>query len=147
MGRKGRKMLAPSTLNMLPKFELAPIFIYLVMLAKILRPSNTSSPNTARLFSSRMMSADSLTISIAVSTDIGDLQRRAVVDAVAKEAHHVAALVQCIDHPRLLRRRDLVDDAGPHGLQRRTSRRTSPRSRYLEAPGQPAGRPDDRSSW
>jgi hypothetical protein len=53
-----------------------------------------------------------LTISIAVSTDIGDLQRRAVVDAVAKEAHHVAALVQCIDHPRLLRRRDLGEDAG-----------------------------------
>ena len=41
MGRKGSKMLAPSTLNMLPKFELAPILMYLTMLAKIFRPSIT----------------------------------------------------------------------------------------------------------
>ncbi len=31
-------MLAPSTLNMLPKFELAPILMYLMMLPKILAP-------------------------------------------------------------------------------------------------------------
>ena len=43
IGRKGRKMLAPSTLNILPKFELAPILMYLVILPKTLRPSMTPS--------------------------------------------------------------------------------------------------------
>src|ERR1017187_10931496 len=32
MGRKGRNALAPTTLNMLPKFELAAILMYLTML-------------------------------------------------------------------------------------------------------------------
>ena len=63
-------MLAPSTLNMFPKFELAPILMYLTMLPKILRPSSTPSESTIRLFSRRMMSADSLAISTAVSTEI-----------------------------------------------------------------------------
>src|SRR6516162_6727963 len=39
----GRNRLAPSTLNMLPKFELAPILMYLVMLPNTLRPSMTPS--------------------------------------------------------------------------------------------------------
>ena len=70
IGRNGRKTLAPSTLNMLPKLELAPILIYLVMLPKTLRPSITPSPSTARLFSSNMMSAESLAMSTALSTDM-----------------------------------------------------------------------------
>ena len=70
MGTKGRKMLAPITLNMLPKLELAAILMYLMMLPNTLRPSITPSSSTSRLFSSRMMSEDSLAMSTAVSTEM-----------------------------------------------------------------------------
>src|SRR5450432_3716751 len=44
IGMKGRKALAPSTLNMFPKLELAPILMYLMMFAKTFRPSITRGP-------------------------------------------------------------------------------------------------------
>ena len=44
--------------------------MYLIMLAKVLRPSITPSSSTIRLFSSRMMSAASLAMSTAVSTEM-----------------------------------------------------------------------------
>ena len=75
MGRKGTKALATSTLNMLPKFELAPMRTYLRMLAKTLRPSRTPSSSTIRLFSSRMMSAASLAMSTALSTEMPSVGR------------------------------------------------------------------------
>ena len=43
MGRKGRKMLAPTTENMLPKFELEPMRRYFMVLAKVRLPSSTPS--------------------------------------------------------------------------------------------------------
>ena len=55
---------------MLPKLELAPILMYLMMFPKTLRPSMMPSSRTSRLFSSRMMSADSLATSTAVSTEM-----------------------------------------------------------------------------
>ena len=55
---------------MLPKLELAPMRMYLRMLAKTFRPSSTPSSSTSRSFSSRMASADSLAISTAVSTEM-----------------------------------------------------------------------------
>ena len=61
---------ATSTENTLPKFELAVILMYLSMLAKVRRPSSTPSSSTIRLFSSRMISAASLAISTAVSTEM-----------------------------------------------------------------------------
>lgn len=39
MGRNVRKALAPNTLNMFPKLKLAPMRMYLMMLAKTFRPS------------------------------------------------------------------------------------------------------------
>jgi hypothetical protein len=54
---------------MFPKFELAVILKYLMMLPKVSRPLTTPSSSTSRLFSSRMMSADSLAMSAAVSTE------------------------------------------------------------------------------
>ena len=57
--------------------------------------------------------------------DIGRLQRRAVVDAVAEIADHVATQVQRLDHPRLLRRgnlgehRDLLGDRAQFGVRQR----------------------------
>ena len=71
IGRNGRNALATSTLNTLPKFELAVILMYLMMLPKVARPSTTPSSSTSRLFSSRMMSADFL----------GDVDRRIDRDA------------------------------------------------------------------
>lgn len=70
IGRNGRKALAAITLNMLPKFELAVILMYLTMLPKVRRPSTTPSLSTIRSFSSRMMSALSLAMSTAESTDM-----------------------------------------------------------------------------
>ena len=55
---------------MLPKLELAPMRMYLVILKKILRPSTTPCSSTCRLFSSKMMSADSLATSTAESTEM-----------------------------------------------------------------------------
>ena len=69
-GRNGRNTLATSMLNTLPKFELAVILMYLMMLPKVIRPSITPSSSTIRFFSSRMMSADSLAMSVAVSTEM-----------------------------------------------------------------------------
>ena len=68
--KKGKKALAAITLNMLPKLELAVILMYFVMLPKVFRPSNTPSSRTIRSFSSKMMSALSLAISTAESTEI-----------------------------------------------------------------------------
>src|ERR1039457_3281217 len=70
MGRNGRNALAPTTLNMLPKFELAAILMYLTMLPNTRRPSNTPCSRTSRLFSRRMMSEDSLAMSTALSTEM-----------------------------------------------------------------------------
>lgn len=70
IGRKGSMMAAPRTLNILPKLELRAIFRYLMILTKVFLPSVTPSTNTMRLFSSRMMSAVSLAISTAVSTEM-----------------------------------------------------------------------------
>src|SRR5450759_4779871 len=94
---------------MLPKLELAPILIYLVMLPNTFRPSMTPSPSTARLFSSNMISADSLAMSTALSTDMptSAVFSRSVVDAIPQEADDVPLAVKGIDNGRLLRRRHL----------------------------------------
>src|ERR1035437_4073500 len=48
IGRKGRNALAMSTLNTFPKFELAVILMYLIVLPKVLRPSTTPSSDRDR---------------------------------------------------------------------------------------------------
>ena len=106
-------MLAPSTLNMFPKFELAPILMYLTMLPKILRPSSTPSASTSRLFSSRMMSADSLAISTAVSTEIPTSALFSAGPSLMpspRKPTTCPAQMQGFDDPRLLRRRHLGED-------------------------------------
>ena len=70
IGRNGSQALAPSTLNMLPKLELAPMRMYLSRLANTRRPSRTPASSTIRLFSSKIRSADSLAMSTAVSTEM-----------------------------------------------------------------------------
>src|ERR1039458_7286603 len=66
MGRNGRNALAPTTLNMLPKLELAAILMYLMMLPNTRRPSSTPCCKISRLCSKRMMSDDSLAMSTVV---------------------------------------------------------------------------------
>lgn len=70
IGKKGRRMAEPRTLNMFPKLELSVIFKYFMILMKVFLPSFTPSTRTMRLFSSRMMSADSFAMSTAVSTEM-----------------------------------------------------------------------------
>ena len=67
---KGKNALATSTENTFPKFELAVILIYLIIFPKTLLPSLTPSTKTIKLFSSNIISADSLAISTPVSTEI-----------------------------------------------------------------------------
>ncbi|OQC07795.1 MAG: hypothetical protein BWX79_01810 [Alphaproteobacteria bacterium ADurb.Bin100] len=64
------KALASSTDSTLPKLELAVMRMYLSMLTKVRRPSSTPWSSTMRFFSSRMMSAASLAMSTAVSTEM-----------------------------------------------------------------------------
>ena len=61
---------AGGAMNMLPKLLDVPISTYLMVLAKIRRPSATPSASTSRSFSSRMTSAASLATSVAESTEM-----------------------------------------------------------------------------
>ena len=70
IGRKDRNSDAPAALNMLPKLLEVPISTYLMVLAKIRRPSMTPSASTSRSFSSRITSAASLATSVAESTEM-----------------------------------------------------------------------------
>ena len=69
-GWKGRSRAAPSTENMLPKLDEAPMRMYFSMLQKMRRPSSMPSTSTRSDFSSRTASADSLATSTAVSTEM-----------------------------------------------------------------------------
>ena len=55
---------------MFPKFDEVPIRTYLIVLAKMRRPSTTPPARTPRSFSSRTTSAASLATSVAVSTEM-----------------------------------------------------------------------------
>jgi hypothetical protein len=70
MGRKFRNNDAPAALNMLPKLLDVPMSTYLMVLAKMRRPSTTPSASTSRSFSSRITSAASLATSVAESTEM-----------------------------------------------------------------------------
>src|ERR1035441_9418061 len=100
MGRNGRKALAPNTLNILPKLELAPIRMYLRMFAKTFRPSMTPLSRTIKSFSSKIRSADSLATSTAVSTEMlmsaagRAAQRGRIVDARSHESNNVPLVAQ-----------------------------------------------------
>ena len=89
IGTNGRKALAPTTLNMLPKLELAAILMYLMMLPNTRRPSTTpclqhqqavlQQDDVGRLLGDVHRRVDR-------DAHVGGLERRRVVDAVAQEA-------------------------------------------------------------
>ena len=92
----GSQALAPSTLNMLPKFELAPMRMYFRMFTNTLRPSSTPSSSTIRFFSSKNHVGGFLGDVHRVvhgNAHVGGPQRRRVVDAVAHEPDDVPCCV------------------------------------------------------
>ena len=50
IGRNGKNRLAPVMLNIFPKLELEPIFMYLRIFPNVFLPSITPSTRTNRLF-------------------------------------------------------------------------------------------------
>src|SRR3989442_13090695 len=111
-------MLAPSTLNMLPKLLLAPMPMYLRMLAKTLRPSSMPSSSTSRLFSSRIRSADSFAMATAVSTLTPHVRRpqgRCRVDPVPHETDRVPARLKRVADPLLVRGTDAGEQRRARG--------------------------------
>ena len=81
-------------LNMLPKFELVPMMMYFMMLAKLRRPSITPSFKHAEVLLQQDDVGGVLGHVHAVhhrDADIGGVQRGRVVDPVAHEPDHLPA--------------------------------------------------------
>src|SRR5581483_4973282 len=116
-GRNGMNSVATAMLTMLPKFALVVMATYLRVLAKVRRPSTTPWPRTARSRSSSTMSAVSRDVDRLIDrdADVGDVQRRCIVDAVAQECHDMIAVLQRPHDARLLLRIDLGEDLCPLG--------------------------------
>ena len=69
IGKKGNAIDAAAIDSMLPKFELAPMRTYFMILAKVRRPSSTPLATTSRSESSKMMSAAACATPLAPATD------------------------------------------------------------------------------
>ncbi len=85
--------MPPAMLNMLPKLELVPIMMYLRMLAKVRRPSSTPSCSTVQVVPQQDQVGRLLGHvdgGVDREADVGRVQRRRVVDAVAEVADDLA---------------------------------------------------------
>ena len=80
------------------------------MLAKMDRPSRTAVMIVAKLSSARIMSAASFVTSVPADAhgdaDVGRLERRGVVHAVAGHGDDVAVSLEGVDDPQLVLGRD-----------------------------------------
>ena len=95
IGKNGRNSDAPAAENMLPKLLEVPINTYLMVLAKIRRPSATPSARTFEVLLQQDHVGGVLgDIGGGVNgdPDVGGVQREGVVDAVAEECHGAAAV-------------------------------------------------------
>ena len=114
-GRNGSSGVASAMLTMLPKLALVVIEMYLSVLAKVRRPSSTPERSTSR---SRLQQDDVGALAGDVhglldrDADIGRMQGRRIVDAVAEIADRVAGPLQGADDPLLLLRVDLDEQVG-----------------------------------
>ena len=114
------------------------------MFAKIPRPSRIALTIVAKLSSARIMSAASLRDVGAGDAhrdaDVGGLQRRRVVHAVAGHRDDPTVRVQRLDDPQLVLRRDAgVDARPPARLPCATRRRRASRARAPVTTRDPAG--------
>ena len=141
IGRNERNADAAAALNMFPKFDDVAIRTYLIVLAKMRRPSTTPSASTPRSLSSRMMSAASFATSVPVSTEMPTsawCERDRVVDAVAEERDVGPACALDADDARLR----LGADACEHRRRDRSRRRA--RRRPSRRPARRSARPARR---
>ena len=69
-GKKGRISEIPAILNILPKFALVVMKIYLSVFAKVFLPSRIPASNTPRSCSSSTIEAALFAISLALSTEM-----------------------------------------------------------------------------
>ena len=124
IGRYGRNSTPPAMLKTLPKLELVPIRRYLRTLAKAFRPSTIPLVQDVQAALAQDDVGSVLGDVHGVGhrdADIGGVERRRVVDAVAEKAHDVPAVLEGQDDPVLLRRRHPREDARAfgHGAERR----------------------------
>jgi hypothetical protein len=112
-------MLATTTLKTLPKFELAVILIYLMMLANVLRPSTTALFEYQQaLFQKddvRRLLGD-VDRGVHRNSDICILEGCCVIDAISEIANSVSVPLECADNARLLDGRHFREDRGRFGL-------------------------------
>ena len=127
IGTKGRMALAPRTLNMLPKFELAPIRTYLRMFAEDLAAlDHAVLDDQQALFEQddvgRLLG--DVHRRVHRDADVGGAERGRVVDAVAEEPDDVLARLQHLDDALLVRRRHPGEQRRALGGRRPAPHRT-----------------------
>src|SRR5664279_930615 len=102
--------LAPSTLNMFPKFELAPILMYLGYVAEDFSAlDNAITENRKALFEQYDVRRVLGDVDGAVHryANVRGLECRTIVDAIAQKSDDVTLTMQGVDDCSLLRWRDL----------------------------------------
>ena len=115
-GRNGSSGAASAMLTMFPKFALVVIEMYFSVLAKVRRPSSTPERNTSR---SRLEQDDVGAFAGDVhgrldrDADIGRMQGRRIVDAVAEISDRMTCPLQGADDPLLLLGIDLDEEVCP----------------------------------
>ena len=112
-GRNGSSGAASAMLTMLPKFALVVIEMYLSVLANVRLPSSTPVRRTSR---SRFKQDDVGALAGDVhglfdrNADVGRVQGRRIVDAVAEVADRVTGALKRADDPLLLLRIDFNEE-------------------------------------
>ena len=114
-GRNGSSGVASAMLTMLPKFALVVIEMYLSVLAKVRRPSSTPRAQHVQVAAEQddvgALAGDVHRL-LDRDADIGRMQGRRIVDAVAEIADRVAGPLQGADDPLLLLRIDFDEEIG-----------------------------------
>ena len=115
IGRNDRNSDAPAALNMLPKFDDVAISTYLIVLAKMRRPSHDSVGEHAEILVEQHDVGRVLGDvggRVDRDADIGMVQRDRVVHAVAQERDVDAGAARDLDDARLLLGADAREHRG-----------------------------------
>ena len=114
-GRKGSSGVASAMLTMLPKLALVVMPMYFSVLAKVRRPSSHAAAQHLQVGAQQHhvgALAGHVHGLVDRNADIGRMQRRRVVDAVAQVADRVAGVLQRAHDALLLLRVDLDEQRG-----------------------------------